>query len=232
MAIAHGGGCSYAIRQTMAEKKKKKRIRLRNEGVPAYDPNGDYKPYNPFQRLDRDDDGEIGLDGLNLRQRLFVQAYIGPAGGAVATAARMAGYGRKNAISSEYNRSGMQLLQLPMVQEAIARELARKKMSEDWTRLTLFELANSNLGNFLDVDESGEFLRFNFKKAQALGAMRQLNSYEAKTGKITVRDRVPALQVLAKFYNLIRENDPQKELALPLEEHPLNGRVEPPAGLE
>lgn len=218
------------------EKKKRKRLRLKIEGKPVYDPEAEYVPYSPFKarNFERDDPGEIGIDGLTLKQRLFVDAYVGPAAGSVGEAAFMAGYGKKKprVKSSYHTKAGMDLLRLPLVQEGIAHALAAKKMSPEWTKLTLFELANSNLNNFVDVDESGSFLRFNFRKAEALGAMRQLKEYDAKNGKIKVHDVAPYLRIIAEFYNLVEANKPRETPNdLPLEEHPLNRRVSPPAGL-
>lgn len=215
-------------------KKKRKRVYLNIDDKPVYDPDRAFEPYNPFS----DGDGEkpqFGLDGLTLKQRLFVDAYTGPAAGSVKEAAYMAGYGgggKKGERTHAHYVAGDRTLRLPHVQEAIAHALAKQKMSEEWTKLTLFELANCNLGNFVDITEDGDWLKFNFRKAMATGSMRQLKSFDSKNGKISVHDPIAALTILAKFYNMIRDTVPDETANdLPLDCHPLNGRVSSPAGM-
>jgi phage terminase small subunit len=222
-------------------KKKKKvfRVRLRKEynGRPVYDPDAPFIPESPFipQGLcEPDDPGTIGLDGMSLRQRLFVDAYVGPAAGCLAEAAWLAGYGnRKKKDTVKHGVAGHKVLKLPLIQEAIAQKLAKMKLTEEWTKLSLVEIASANLNNFFDMDEeTGERLRLNFHKARSLGAMRQLSEYEEQRDgriRIKVKDAMPALAILAKFFNLYRDNV-EADRNLPLEDDPRNRTVEAPLG--
>jgi hypothetical protein len=207
------------------------------DGKPVYDPNAEFCPNfegSVFQPRGLVDPGPLDLQGLTLRQKLFVDAYVGPAAGQLPEAAFLAGYGpRDKKNTKKHGALGYQVLRIAMVQEAIARELAKKKLSEEWTKLTLFEIANSNINNFFDIDESGERLKLNFHKATALGAMRQLKDYEVRRDgsiKVSVHDAMPALSILAKFYAIYRDGAGVESKDLPLEEDSRSRTIEPPAG--
>lgn len=209
------------------KKKKRKRVYLNVDDQPVYDADAAFKPYDPFG-YEWDAAGQIDGCGLTLKQRLFIDAYVGPANGSAAKAAVLAGYAG-NGFAAQ--RTGWKILNLPLVQEGIAHALAKHRMTAEWVKLTLFELANCNLNNFFDINEKGDLERINFGKARALGAMRQLKEYDPEKGKIKVHDSIAALTILAKFYNLIREAAPETADDLPLEESPLRGRVNLPEGL-
>jgi hypothetical protein len=154
------------------------------------------------------DEDAWGDDGLTVRQRLFVAALIGPAGGIATKAAEMAGYRSDNRDSLKVTAS--RLLTYANVQEAISHAIARRKGSPDWIRNSLIDIASSSMANFGNVTEKGE-IELDFTKAAAAGALGQLREYTADVlkapggevsiirHKVKVHDRRAALETLAKL---------------------------------
>lgn len=169
-----------------------------------------------------------GADNLTLRQRMFVAAFVGPAGGNARRAMKMAGYQMKMKRSSS-------LLNKPFVQDAIAQQLSRKMMSEEWAKDLLADTARSSMSNFLDVEPNGN-IKVNFEKAQRNGAINQIQELKYDrygNPMIKLRDATKAREILLKFYKLIDDRDPGKSATqIPLEEYATDGSVAPPPGTE
>jgi phage terminase small subunit len=134
-----------------------------NEDKPFVAPQLDVKPET--------DEGEWDNDCLTIRQRQFVEALVGPAGGNATLAAEMAGYKSDNRITLA--ATACENLGKPYVQEAIARALARKRMTPEWTTERLFELASTSMRNFVHVGSDGEIV-VDWKQAAAVGAIGQI----------------------------------------------------------
>jgi phage terminase small subunit len=151
---------------------------------------------------------------LTIRQRRFVDALVGPAGGNATKAAEMAGYAAENRLSLRVTAA--QNLTKPNVQEAIAHAYAKLKDSPEWARANLVDLASSSMANFVTVDEQGE-TSLDFSKAVEAGAMGQIKEYrEEKLAiagsssaviKRTVKlhDRTAALTTLLKLQGKLVE---------------------------
>lgn len=162
---------------------------------------------------DVDTDG-FGNDGLTIRQRLFVEALIGPAGGNATKAAEMAGYASENRNALWVTAS--ENLRKPKVQEAIAHAYARLKDTPEWARASLVDLASSSMANFVTVDEAGN-TTLDMAKAAEAGALGQIKEFreeslkvpggEAETIKRTIKlhDRTPAIGMLLKLHGKLVE---------------------------
>lgn len=147
-------------------------------------------------------------DCLTEQQRLFVAAYLGPACGNAAAAARLAGY--KGGRSGQ-RVAGCRALAHPDVQQALAHARARKLGSPAWVRNSLVDLAGGTLENFVDADGLVDI-----DKARSAGAMGQLRevttdvlqaSGKSKVVRVRVKlhDRRAALETLAKLDGKIND---------------------------
>ena len=196
----------------MAKKRKNiTRKAVRESEDKVYVPKVDVKP-------DIDEDGwESGSGDLTIRQRSFVEALVGPAGGNATKAAEMAGYASENRIALQVTAS--RLLSNAMVQEAIAHALAKRRASPEWCKNQLIDLAQSSMKNFISVGDDGE-PRLDFVKAASLGALGQIKEFKEEGIKgadgelsvvkrtIKIHDRHAALQTLAKLHGLVSETPP------------------------
>lgn len=156
------------------------------------------------------DEDAFQEDGLTIRQRLFVAAIIGPAGGNATKAARMAGYRDDNENALRVTAS--ENLTKPNVQRAIAHALANRiKNDPEWAKASLFELASASMSNFLKFDGQRN-VTIDWEKAAAAGALGQIKEITQDTvGEITVRtkiklfDRLKAIELALKLHGLIRD---------------------------
>jgi hypothetical protein len=178
------------------------------------------KPYIPKVDVkpDIDEDGwETDSGDLTIRQRSFVEALVGPAGGNATKAAEMAGYAPENRIALQVTAS--RLLSNAMVQEAIAHALAKRRASPEWCKNQLIDLAQSSMKNFISIGDDGE-PKLDFAKAAAMGALGQIKEFKEEgikggDGELTVvkrtikiHDRISALQTLAKLHGLVSDSPP------------------------
>lgn len=159
------------------------------------------------------DDDAWGEDQLTHKQRLFVAAYVGPAAGNGTKAAQLAGYRDDNRDSLK--ATACETLTKPYVQRAIARLVASKLGSADWTRAGIVEIANANLSDFATVDAAGEVVIDMAKafEAGATGLVREIKEEVIKSvGSVAVikrsfklHDRLRALEILAKMNGQLNE---------------------------
>jgi hypothetical protein len=159
------------------------------------------------------DDGAWDDEGLTVKQRLFVDAIIGPAGGNATKAAEMAGYAADNRRNLESTAS--RTLSFVKVREAIGRRLARANLSPDWVREMTAALAASNMGSFLTLDAEGQPV-IDWRQAERMGAFVQIRKYKQRGieqgGEVTVIERqiethnpAPYLQLLARILGIVQE---------------------------
>lgn len=189
--------------------KKKRRVTAKvvreTEDKPFNLPNVDIKP-----EVDED---PWENDGLTFRHRRFVVAYIGPAAGNATKAAEMAGYACENRNS--LGATGWEVLRNPKVAEAIAHAFAAQKMTPEWAKAGLVELASASMANFLSVDAEGK-THLDFRKAVHAAAIGQIKEYhedgiDGADGptiikrRIKLHDRTPALVALLKIHGLLAE---------------------------
>jgi hypothetical protein len=135
--------------------------------------------------------------GLTFRQRLFVAAYLGAAGGNGAEAARIAGF-------SHPNVQAVRLLANVSIRAAIDARLASAAMSADEVLARLSDLAAGSLGDFLAIDARGNY-RVDLAKARRNGKLhllRELKPTQHGTA-IKLHDPKGALELLAKYHGLL-----------------------------
>lgn len=183
----------------------------RTEHLPPKIPNVTVKP-----EIDEDAWGE---DGLTMRQRAFVAAIVGPAGGNATKAAEMAGYASENREALKTTASIT--LSKANVGKAIARALAKRNLTTEWTKERLADLASADMGNFVSVGPDGE-PKLDFAKASAIGAIGQIKEYSEEgikvegseaqiiKRKIKLHDPNAALANMLKLFGLARDAEPSE----------------------
>lgn len=161
------------------------------------------KPFIPIiDAMVEVDNAPWDKDGLTVRQRSFVEALVGPAGGQQTVAAEMAGYAAENRNSLRV--TAHDLLTQPNVQRAVALALAARRMTPEWAKARLADIASADMANFVTIDENGK-PKVDFKKAEAIGAIGQIKEYDPESGKLKLHDPAPALITILKMYGLITE---------------------------
>lgn len=148
-----------------------------------------------------------GNDGLTTRQRLFVEALIGTAGGNATKAAEIAGYNADNRNSLKVTAS--ENLTKPNVQRAIERAVAARFGSADDVRRGICAIANGSAADYLDRGTDGKLAISLEKLAEAgmLGLVHEIREEGFEhDGQLTIikrklklYDRLKALELLAKM---------------------------------
>jgi phage terminase small subunit len=119
---------------------------------------------------------------LTQKQRLFVEAYIGPANGNAREAARAAGYsGDDNVLSQR----GFELVRNPRIAELIGVRVEQAVMRANEVLDELSAIAKADWQNFLDVRRD--------KEGDAVSATLKLS------------DKIKALELLGKYYKLFND---------------------------
>ena len=196
----------------MAKRKpgKRKRTTVKQvqatEGKPFELPQVSVKP-------DTDEAEDMGVDGLNMRRRAFVEHITSDCFGNATRAAERAGYASSNRKALEV--TGCYLLGIPKVQEAIRLKLADAALTADWTRRAIAAYAMAGMQQFSKVDENGK-LSVDWKMAAAVGAIGNVKEIKedflpGEDGKpdvvikrtFKVREPMRALELLAKMHGLI-----------------------------
>jgi hypothetical protein len=134
---------------------------------------------------------------LTFKERLFIEAYLGPANGNGSEAARIAGYAHPGKLA-------YQLLQKTRIRTAIDARLSVVAMATNEVLARLSEFAAGSLEPFIEIDESGEHFTINLKSARKAGALRLIKRLRAgKHGpEIEIHSRLDALEKLARYYGL------------------------------
>jgi phage terminase small subunit len=196
----------------MAKKKRKpvKRVTVKQvqttEHLPAKLPQIDFKPEKDQEAWDN--------EGLTPRQRAFVEALVGPAGGVATRAAEMAGYAAEN--NNSLRATASYLLTIPNVQESIARAMARRRMTPEWAQERLVELASASMRNFVTIDAQGK-MTIDWAKAAEAGAIGQIREiredvldtgdgkFEIIKRSFKLHDVVTALQTILRLSGLLKD---------------------------
>jgi phage terminase small subunit len=113
---------------------------------------------------------------LTQRQRLFVEAYIGPAQGNAREAARMAGYsGDDHALSQR----GYELIRLPKIAELIGVRVEEAVMRANDVLSELSAIAKADWQNFLEIrsDKDGETVSATLKLSDKIKSLELLGKY-------------------------------------------------------
>jgi phage terminase small subunit len=113
---------------------------------------------------------------LTQKQRLFVEAFIGPANGNARTAARMAGYsGDDNALSSR----AFELMRNPKIAELIGVRVQTAVMAANEVLSELSAIAKADWQNFVEIrrDNEGEPISATLKLADKIRTLELLGKY-------------------------------------------------------
>lgn len=136
---------------------------------------------------------------LTYKQRLFVEAYLGEAGGNATEAARRAGYRRPQDL-------GPRLVKNSQVRVAIDARLAKAAMPANEVLARLSEIATGSLGDFIEVTAENGWT-MDLKKAKRGGKLKLLK--KLKSGEhgpeIELHSPLDALEKLAKYHGLYIE---------------------------
>jgi phage terminase small subunit len=155
------------------------------------------KPAGKAAKPEADD--AWGDDGLTLKQRLFVIAYTGVAGGNGKQAAQIAGYsGDDYALATQ----GSINLTKPNVREAIGLALSRKCLTPEWAKERLAEIARSSINHFVT---DGKVDLVAAEKAGALGQLKEVTFEDDGSVKVKVHDPLPAINTILKMHGLLED---------------------------
>jgi phage terminase small subunit len=115
-------------------------------------------------------------DELTQKQRLFVEAFIGPANGNAREAARAAGYsGDDNALSQR----GFELVHNPKIAELIGVRVQEAVMRANEVLSELSAIAKADWQNFLEIrrDKDGETVSATLKLSDKIKSLELLGKY-------------------------------------------------------
>lgn len=193
-------------------KQKSKRVRITTKAVQETE---NLAPSIPTVVVKPEQDEDAwGDDGLTTRQRAFVDALVGPAGGNASKAAEMAGYASDN--RKALCVTACRTLALANVQEALARRLAVRKNSPEWAVAGLIDIASASLANFITVGEDGKPI-IDWEKAAVAGGLGQIREYKEEgfdspsdgpvvfKRTIKLHDRRAALETLLKLHGVLKD---------------------------
>ncbi len=155
---------------------------------------------------------------LTQMQRLFAEAYIGPAKGNAREAARLAGYsGDDNALSQR----GFELVRNPKIAELIGVRVREATMEADDVLSEISAIAKADWQNFLDVrrDKEGDTVVATLKLGDKIKALELLGKYyKLFNDRIDVGVQVTDWRTEARKYGL-SEDDIVRQIQ-PLIEQP------------
>jgi phage terminase small subunit len=152
-------------------------------------------------------------DELTQKQRLFVEAFIGPANGNAREAARAAGYsGDDNALSQR----AFELMRNPKVSELIGVRVEEAVMRANEVLSELSVIAKGDWQNFLEIrrDKDGETVSANLKLSDKIKALELLGKYhklfsERLDLNVQVSDwRIEAAKYGLSTHDIIRQLQP------------------------
>jgi hypothetical protein len=144
---------------------------------------------------------------LNFKQRLFVEAYLGPANGNAAEAARQVGYAWPEKL-------GPRLVAKSSVQAAIKARVKTAAISANEVLARLSDIASINILDFIEVRENGEWdVCLKLVKRRGKGHLiRKMKKSDFGT-ELELRDSLAALIKLGEYHGLWdREKPPEISL--------------------
>jgi len=150
---------------------------------------------------------------LTQRQRLFVEAYIGPANGNGREAARAAGYsGDDNALSSR----AFELMRNPKIAELIGVRVEEAVMRSNEVLSQLSAIAKADWQDFLEIrrGQDGEIVSATLKLADKIKSLELLGKYHKLFSdrvdlNLQVNDwRVEAAKYGLSTHDIVRQLQP------------------------
>jgi hypothetical protein len=154
--------------------------------------------------------------GLDFRQLLFVEAFLGQANGNASEAARIAGY-------PHAKQAGSRLLSNVDVRAKLDQRLASAAMPANEVLARLTEIASGDLGEYIKVD--GRDFHVDVRKVKRSGrVVRKIKATKYGT-ELELHSPADALKTLARCHGLYKA-DSQSHADLDAE---LDDALEPPA---
>lgn len=141
---------------------------------------------------------------LTLKQKLFVEAYLGEAKGNATEAARIAGY---KGSDKQLGVIGAQNLAKLSISQAVSERTEEVAMGADEVLRLLSDHARASLADFLTFPENGHSPFVDLAKAQRLGKLHLIKKIDTHdiTGKVKtiwLHDAQSALALLGKYHKL------------------------------
>jgi phage terminase small subunit len=138
---------------------------------------------------------------LTLKQKKFVDAYLGQARGNATEAARLAGY----AGSDETLRAvGYENLTKPHIAQVVSERVAELAMAPAEVLARIADIANGTVADFIDVERWGA-PRLDVPKAAQAGKLNLIKKVSVTQWGVDFElyDRMDALKTLAKYHGLL-----------------------------
>jgi phage terminase small subunit len=162
---------------------------------------------------------------LTIKQRLFVEAYIGPAQGNAREAARMAGYsGDDNALSQR----GFELVRIPKIAELIGVRVQEAVMRANEVLSELSAIAKADWQNFLEIrrDREGDIISATLKLSDKIKSLELLGKYHKLfSDRVDLNVQVNDWRTEAQKYG-VTEQDVVDEAKLLISEFAINSGSE------
>jgi hypothetical protein len=155
---------------------------------------------------------------LTVSRHKFVAAYLGEASGNAPMATRIALGVKADGMSAQaIGARACAFMGCPRVQEGLALGVARLRMSADWAKATLVDVASANMTNFLEVNLETGTATLDFAKALRNGAISQIKELTQETEttpegnvhvttKLKLHEKTPALIALLKMHGMLAEH--------------------------
>lgn len=136
---------------------------------------------------------------LTVKQRRFVDAYLGEANGNASEAARIAGY-------SLPRQSGSENLSKPDIRAAIEARLEEWAMPAREVLARLADHARGSIGDFIEINADGTW-RIDLEKARKAGKLHLLTELSTTEHgpKIKIHDAQAALVQLGRHHKLLTD---------------------------
>jgi Terminase small subunit len=164
----------------------------------------------------------VALEDLNQRQRRFVEAYLGPANGNAAEAARIVGL-------STPASAGPRMCRIVQVRAAIAARTAEAAMAANEVLARLSDHAAADIDDFLTIgrDKGPDGYRIDLEKAKKRGKLHLIKKLvPTKYGLgIELCDSQAALMKLGQYHGLFDRIDMENVSDQDLRKHA--GRPDP-----
>ena len=149
-------------------------------------------------------------EALSDREKLFVDAYLGPAHGNASLAVRLA----KITETPGYDRlAGHRMLASVIIRAYIDAVMDESAMTAAEIVGGLSAIARQNIGGYLKLSKTGASASVDLKQMQSDGEIHQVSGIEySRTGKLVVKfhSKMEALRMLAQIRGLMKE---QKEVS-------------------
>ena len=135
-------------------------------------------------------------DALTLKQRLWVEAYLGKANGNATEAARIAGFGQPR-------QAGSRMLSNVVIRALVEKRVVEAAMSADEVLQRVTGIAGADIGSFITIDKKGSWVVDLRKGKGQTNLVRKLR-FDKYGPVIELQDPFRAVKLLGEFHGLWR----------------------------